>query len=262
MKPYTIQLFDANSHPTVAGGWPSKNLDSSFEKLSNELTMNSYRGACAVGIWGLECYAHRAFFELCRKNANLVPIAGYFPESASAVLGDLKAIRKTGYRGIKIHPRDPPIDLREPRVVKTFQAAAQLELPIFLCTYFHSTTESYPVRDPLYDIAALLQKAPRTRVLLVHGGDVNLLRFAELVRFNPRLLLDLSMTFMKYQGSSLDMDIRFLFERFDTRICIGTDFPEYTHHEVRKRFVEMSRGLAREKADNIAFRNIEDFLKL
>jgi hypothetical protein len=69
------------------------------------------------------------------------------------------------------------------------------------------------------------------------------------------------MTFMKYQGSSLDLDIRFLFERFDKIICIGTDFPEYTHREVRKRFVEMSRGLPRGKADNIAFRNIEDFLK-
>lgn len=261
MKPYPIQLFDANSHPTVAGGWPSKNLDSSFKKLSSELTKKHYRGACAVGVWGLERYAHQAFLELCRKNANLVPIAGYFPQSLSAIGGELKAIRKMGYRGIKIHPREPRIDLSDPRLVKTFEAAARLELPIFLCTYFHSMAEGYPAHDPLYDIAALLQKAPRARVLLVHGGDVNLLRYAELVRFNPRLLLDLSMTFMKYQGSSLDLDIRFLFERFDRRICIGTDFPEYTHQEVRKRFVEMSRGLARGKAENIAFRNIEDFLK-
>jgi predicted TIM-barrel fold metal-dependent hydrolase len=261
MKPYSIQLFDANSHPTVAGGWPSKDLDSSFKKLSSELTANHYRGACAVGVWGLECYAHGAFLELCRKNANLVPIAGYFPQNASAIQGELTDIRKTGYRGIKIHPRDPHIDLRDPRLVDTFQAAAQLELAIFLCTYFHSTAESYPVHDPLYDIAALLQEAPRARVLLVHGGDVNLLRYAELVRFNPRLLLDLSMTFMKYRGSSLDLDIRFLFERFDRKICVGTDFPEYTHQEVRERFVEMSRGLATDKAENIAFRNIEDFLK-
>jgi predicted TIM-barrel fold metal-dependent hydrolase len=223
--------------------------------------MNHYRGACAVGVWGLEGYAHRAFLELCRKDANLVPIAGFFPESASAIGGELQAIRETGYRGIKIHPRDPRLDLRDPRLVTTFQAAARLELPIFLCTYFHSTAESYPAHDPLYDIAALLQKAPGARVLLVHGGDVNLLRYAELVRFNPRLLLDLSMTFMKYQGSSLDLDIRFLFERFDKRICIGTDFPEYTHQEVWNRFVEMSKGLAREKAENIGFRNIEDFLK-
>ena len=261
MKPNPIQLFDANSHPTVAGGWMPKNLDSSFKKLSSELTKNHYRGACAVGVWGLESYAHGAFIELCRQNPNLVPIAGYFPQSPSAIGGELKAIQKTGYRGIKIHPRDPRIELRDPRLVKTFQAAARLGLPIFLCTYFHAEAESYPTNEPLYEIAALLQKAPTARVLLVHGGDVNLLRYAELVRFNPRLLLDLSMTFMKYQGSSLDLDIRFLFERFDRRICIGTDFPEYTHHEVRKRFVEMSRGLAREKADNIAFRNIEDFLK-
>jgi predicted TIM-barrel fold metal-dependent hydrolase len=261
MKADPIRLFDANCHPTVAGGWPSKNLDSRLKTLSSELTKNHYRGACAVGVWGLERYAHRAFLDLCEKNANLVPIAGYFPQSASTVGGELKAILEMGYRGIKIHPRDPPIDLNDPRLVKAFQAAARLQLPIFLCTYFHSTAESYPVHDPLYDIVALLQKAPKARVLLVHGGDVNLLRYAELVRFNPNLLLDLSMTFMKYQGSSLDLDIRFLFERFDRRICIGTDFPEYTHREVRKRFAEMSRGLGREKAENIAYRNIENFLK-
>jgi predicted TIM-barrel fold metal-dependent hydrolase len=170
MKPHPIQLFDANSHPTVAGGWPSKNLDSSFKKLSSELIENQYQGACAVGVCGLEGNAHRAFLGFCQNYANLVPIAGYFPQSASAVRGELKAIRKMGYRGIKIHPRDPHIDLRDPRLVKTFQAAARLELPIFLCTYFHSGAESYPTNEPLYDIAALLQKAPRSRVLLVHGG--------------------------------------------------------------------------------------------
>ena len=234
MKPHPIQLFDANSHPTAAGGWPSKNLDSSFKRLSSELTKNNYRGACAVGIWGLERYAHRPFLELCRNNASLVPIAGYFPQSASAI-GELEAIQKMGYRGIKIHPREPRIDLRDPRLVTTFQTAARLELPIFLCTYFHSATESYPAHDPLHDIAVLLQKAPRARVLLVHGGDVNLLRYAELVRFNPRLLLDLSMTFMKYQGSSLTWISGSFLSGSIRRICIGTDFPEYTHQEVWNR---------------------------
>lgn len=153
------------------------------------------------------------------------------------------------------------MSLKDPRLVKTFQVAARLELPIFLCTYFHSAVSGYPTQDPLFDIAALLRRAPRARVLLVHGGDVNLLRYAEMVRFNPNLLLDLSMTFMKYRSSSLDLDIRFLFEQFDRRICVGTDFPEYTHGEVRKRFIEMSKGISRTKLENIAFRNIEGFLK-
>jgi len=261
MRSSTIALFDANSHPTVGGGWPAKNLDSTFHRLSAELVKNHYRGACAVGVWGLERYAHQAFIERCRKHANLVPIAGYFPRASSSVGRELATLKKMGFKGIKIHPREPAMSLKDPRLVKTFQVAARLELPIFLCTYFHSAVSGYPTQDPLFDIAALLRRAPRARVLLVHGGDVNLLRYAEMVRFNPNLLLDLSMTFMKYRSSSLDLDIRFLFEQFDRRICVGTDFPEYTHGEVRKRFIEMSKGISRTKLENIAFRNIEGFLK-
>lgn len=255
-----ISLFDSNSHPTLKGGWPTKDLDSSFARLARDIDKAGYRGACAAGIWGLEGYRHQEFIAQCRKYPALVPIAGYCPKGSSGIGADLSAIKKLGYRGIKIHPKEPKLSLKDPRVFKTFKLAAKLKLPILLCTYLHSALKFYPDSDPLYDIAALLQSAPRARVMLVHGGDVNLLRYAELVRFNPNLLLDLSLTFMKYQSSSLDFDIRFLFERFDRRICIGTDFPEYTHREVRERFLKMSRGLPREKLENIAFRNIERFL--
>ena len=62
-------------------------------------------------------------------------------------------------------------------------------------------------------------------MVLLHGGDVQLLRYAELVRFNANLILDLSLTIMKYAGSSLDADLSFLFREFDRRICIGSDHP-------------------------------------
>ena len=253
-------LFDANSHPTITGGWPVKKLNSSFERLATELESSNYRGACAVGVWGLEDYSHQAFIDQCRRHANLVPIAGYFPSRSPNIARDLAAIKKMGFRGIKIHPREPKIQLRDARLVKVFETASHLQLPIFLCTYAHTSLEHYPVKDPLYDIAALLKSAPAARVLLVHGGGVDLLRYAELVRFNPNLLLDLSLTFMKYRSSSLDLDIRFLFERFDERICIGTDFPEYSPQDVRDQFMKMARGIPKQKLENIAFRNIEQFL--
>jgi len=253
-------LFDANSHPTVKGGWPVKGLDSTFERLATELESSNYRGACAVGVWGLEDYSHKAFIDQCRRYANLVPIAGYFPSRSSEVERDLAAIKKMGFRGIKIHPREPPIRFKDARLAEVFRAASRLHLRIFLCTYAHTSLEHYPVSDPLYEIAALLRSAPAASVLLVHGGGVDLLRYAELVRFNPNLLLDLSLTFMKYRSSSLDQDIRFLFERFDQRICLGTDFPEYSPQEVSEQFIKMSRGIPKKKLENIAFRNIEQFL--
>ena len=260
MKSTAISLFDSNSHPTVKGSWPSKGLNSSFERLALELKKNHYRGACAVGIWGLENYKHQAFIDQCHSYKNLVPIAGYFPSASSTIERDLTAVKKMGFKGIKIHPKEPAIRLKDARIVKTLAIASSLKLRIFLCTYLHASLKNYPHEDPLLDIVSLLRSTPQARVLLVHGGDVNLLRYAELVRFNPNLLLDLSLTFMKYRSSSLDLDIRFLFEQFDQRICIGTDFPEYTHQDVSKQFVTMSRGIARKKLENIAFGNIERFL--
>ena len=261
MKSMIPSLFDSNSHPTVGGGWSKKRLDSTFEKLDRELAKHRYRGACAVGIWGLENYGHEAFINRCRKYPDLIPIAGYFPVDLRKIDRDLAAIKKMGFRGIKIHPKEPMIRLRDPRMAKAFKTAAKLQLPIFLCTYQHSLLKTYPVSDPFFDIVALLRSAPEARVVLVHGGDVDLLRYAELVRFNPNLLLDLSQTFMKYRSSSVDLDIRFLFERFDERICIGTDFPEYTHKEVKEQFARMSRGIFLKKLENIAFGNIGRFLR-
>jgi len=80
------------------------------------------------------------------------------------------------------------------------------------------------------------------------------------VRFHKNLLLDLSFTIMKYEGSSIDLDIRFMFRNFDRRICIGTDHPEYSPAALEKRFSFFSQGLSEEKKQNIAYMNLTGFL--
>jgi len=68
------------------------------------------------------------------------------------------------------------------------------------------------------------------------------------------------LTIMKYAGSSLDADLSFLFREFDRRICIGSDHPEYSHQDLRTRFEGFASAIARDKAENIAFRNIMAFI--
>jgi predicted TIM-barrel fold metal-dependent hydrolase len=88
------------------------------------------------------------------------------------------------------------------------------------------------------------------------------MKYAELVRHNTNLLLDLSMTFMKYEGSSVDEDLTFLFSSFDRRICLGTDHPEWSHLQLRTRFEEVvaKTGIPEEKQKNIAYENLERFI--
>src|SRR6185503_12404899 len=111
-----------------------------------------------------------------------------------------------------------------------------------------------------YTLVGGLRRSPGSKVVLVHGGDVQALRYAELVHYNPNLLLDLSYTLLKYRGSSLDADMHYLFRALDRRTCIGVDHPEFTHRALRERFDELASGLPEEKANNIAHRNLESFL--
>ena len=67
------------------------------------------------------------------------------------------------------------------------------------------------------------------------------------------------MTMIKYEGSSIDDDIKFLFKNFDERICVGSDHPEYSHEKFRERFNFFSKGLTLKKKENIAFKNLERF---
>jgi predicted TIM-barrel fold metal-dependent hydrolase len=165
-----------------------------------------------------------------------------------------------GFRGIKLHPRFSGLTRRLGLLGPTLRAAGEAGLVVFLCTYLHGRLADYPGTDPLFDLVESLRQAPTTRVVLVHGGDVRLLQYAELVRHNPNLLLDLSLTLMKYAGSSLDADLRFLFRHLDQRICIGTDWPEYSAQAVRARFEDLTGDVTLQKRRNAAFCNLAGFL--
>jgi predicted TIM-barrel fold metal-dependent hydrolase len=99
-------------------------------------------------------------------------------------------------------------------------------------------------------------------MVLLHGGTVEMLRYAESIRTNPNVLLDLSYTLQRYEGSSLDQDISYLFRTFDRRICIGTDYPDYEPAQVRVRFEALANGLPRDKRENVGWKNIVKFLKI
>ena len=252
-------IFDSLAHPTLSGDWLGRGIAADFDTLAADLRRAGMPRACAIGLHGVEGYEHAAFAAACRRHPELVPIAGADPV-ADASVARLRELRAMGFRGIKLHPRFSRFTQDLQRLGDLFAAAGEAGLVVFLCTYLHCAAELAPARDPYYDIVAALARARHTRVVLVHGGDVQLLRYAELVRHNDNLLLDLSMTMMKYAGSSLDLDLRFLLSSFDRRICIGTDWPEYGTEAVARRFEDLSAGLPEIKRDNAARGNLARFL--
>lgn len=253
-------LFDSLAHPTLSGKWLNSPSDASFELLDVSLAEAGFVGASATGIGGVEGYDHHQFIAQCNRFPKLIPIAGLHPESEAQIFSEISLIKQLGFSAIKIHPRFSRIKSLERTLTEVFLAASEAQMPVYYCTYLHSEISQYPLADPIFALVAALKAAPLAKVVLLHGGDVQLLRYAELARFNPNLLLDLSMTICKYAGSSLDQDIRFLFHSFDRRICIGSDHPEWSHLALRKRFEFFGEGLPQEKIDNVGHRNILNFL--
>lgn len=254
-------LFDALAHPTVSGDWLRRGPLAGFAALDTELSQSGVARACAIGLDGVGNYDHAAFAEQCLRYPRLAPVAAYNP-LADASVQRMRSLRAMGYVGIKIHPRFSRLTHRLGTLGPVLRWAGEAGLVVFLCTYVHSRWGQYPTTDPFLDFVHSLRKAPETRVVLVHGGDVQLLRYAELVRFNANLLLDLSMTLMKYPGSSIDADLGFLFRCFDRRICIGSDWPEYPLAHVRSRFEALTTGCPPDKVANAAGLNLARFLGL
>ena len=162
-------------------------------------------------------------------------------------------LRSLGYRGIKIHPRRCGIDFRHPALPSIIRSA---EIPVLLCTYNYVKGPSRTGRR-LDDLLALLDKCGDAPVVLLHGGVLRCLEWAEAVRPYPNVLLDLSFTMTRFAGSSLDLDLRYLFANFDRRLCVGSDHPELSLGDFRARFDTLSVGIDEEKAHNIGHRNLE-----
>lgn len=255
-----IPLFDSLSHPCLSGDWFGRGLDASFPGLVRDLRAAGFSRACAVGVAGHEGYDHAAFAAQCRACPELVPIAGVAPQDAGAIDHELDMVRELGFVGIKLHPRISSFGYDDPRLIPTFKAAARRKLAVFLCTYFHTPIERYPTRDPLYSVVEAMKAAPDTRLVLLHGGTVELMRWMQFARHTPNILLDISFTLMRYRGSALDLDLAWLFDGFQNRTCFGADHPEYSHAEVRTRFEEIAARATPEAVRKIGGVNLARFL--
>ena len=261
----SIPIFDSLTHPTLNGQWilPKWTNCASIDELRSQMSASNVCGAFAVGMEGIGGYNEDTFLSHLKKEGNgkLFPIAffSFDKNSEEEYSIRLKEIKKKGYVGVKLHPRIGQFVLDNPSLPFVIDKANELGLVVMLCTYFYSNEVSLLANniERLGDMLLKIDK--QSRLILLHGGVVRLLDCMEIVRAFPNTLLDLSLTLCKYAGSSLDMDIQFLFQSFDRRICIGSDHPEIKLSMVRERFNFFSSNTTKEKAENIAYKNILNF---
>lgn len=253
------RFFDSLTHPSDQGEW-LKGEDSSYESLDNQRRklLCEYK-ACAVNM-PLKGMDNLNFYEECGKYSWIFPVARVLLRDLS--IKGIESIHMIGFKAIKIHPRQLCLNSIV-QLQDVFEYCYKHEITVFLCTYYYCDSSGWPTSDFLSELAKLNTLFP-VKLVLLHGGGVRLLEFAEFVRFNENVILDLSLTIMKYQGSSLDMDIKFLLKNFDRRICLGSDHPEYSVSDVLTRLDSLSGelDLSPVELDNIAYNNLNNLLGL
>lgn len=262
-----IPIFDTLTHPTIDGDWimPKYPQCAGIDKMLDEMRANNIKKAFAVGMKGIGSYDQEKFIKLVRGKApdELLPVAFFdFDDitTTQGIVNKLITIKNIGYCGIKLHPRIGNFTLDNQFLPIVIDKANEMKLAVLFCTYFYSNKQPMTVNniDRFNDM--LLKVNEKSRVILLHGGVVRLLEMMEIVRAFPNLLMDLSLTMCKYAGSSLDEDIKFLFQSFDRRICVGSDHPEINFATLRKRFNHFASFTTVEKAENIAHKNIESWI--
>lgn len=249
--------FDSLVHATRNGQWINGRDDASYSRLVMELDRAGVQRACLVGLAGV---VDNQFILECASASNdrLVPIAGLDPSRCadeSALVDEVGRIAEAGFAGIKLHPRLNGYDPVGARCLQAIRVASQHHLTVFLDTLFRQQPHATSCAPDVVDRIA--HECAGASIVLLHAGGAALLEVAEVIRLQPTLILDLSFTLMRYAGSSLDADIRWVMERLDQRIVIGSDMPEFTPSEAFARAERLAEGLAPEKWANMAYRNLE-----
>ena len=257
MTPMT-PLFDSLTHVTPDGSWMGeRSFDASLQRLLSDMDQAHTTRACLVTIAD---HGDNDYTLACARQHpdRFVPIAGLNPRvlptlrRVEAVVAQLAA---QGFAGIKLHPRLNGYDPLDAKCVAAIDAAAEHGLVVLLDTLFRRrglATRHAP--DVIDELAA---SCPETPILLLHATGPTMFELYEIVRANPRLMLDFSFTMMRYIGSRLDDDMHFLFKTTDQLITIGSDFPECSPGAMQKRFETLSQGIEPHRIDNIRYHNLE-----
>ncbi|MEM9202762.1 MAG: amidohydrolase family protein [Actinomycetota bacterium] len=253
-----MRLFDSLTHASADGAWlDNDRYDGGIARLVEELRRIAPSRACLVAIAGYQ--SNDDIEQFTRQHPDLfVPIAGFDPSKVDGpdeIERQLGALTQRGFAGIKMHPRLNHYDPLDVRSQQTIEAAGRHGLVVFLDTLFRQ--RDIVTRHPADVIDTLVNGHQGTRFVLLHGGGAHLLELFEMGRMHDHILIDVSFTLMRYAGSSIDQDIRFLCNQLDQRITVGSDMPEYTPAATLERITTLMDGLPIDKQENVLFRNLE-----
>ncbi len=257
-------LIDALTHATPDGKWFSTNYDSSTKNLLDNMDKCGVDKAVIVALAG---YIENDFiFKLCKEHSDrLIPGVSINPvmfnNSKDALLQIKMLFSNEDCNILKLHPRLHKYDISDTRFLRVLEEIAQSERKI---NVWLDTLLRYPgaamTKPPVDAIHELVGKFPSIDFVLLHACGHEILSLAEAIRGYKNAFLDVSFTLHRYIGSSVALDLSYLFGRFDERIVFGSDFPEVSISQALADFNSLTTELALDKRERILWKNLRNLL--
>ncbi len=254
-------IIDSLTHITPDGKWFNTEYDCSSAALSEMMLTGGVDKAvvCSMPLSELNEYV----LKYCKTNPdNFLPVAGFHPagKDEKIIAEEILYLAKSGFIGIKIHPRISQLKLDSDEVVFAIRKAGQMGMTSFVCTIQRPPAQ--PLNRPLYDaIHYICEQCRESKIVLLHGGYYELLAVSEIVRPYENVFIDLSTTLQRFLQTSLKNDIKFLINTFDKRIVFGSDFPEHRYGDVKQILQSLGYDESTLEKQGILGNNFYNFLK-
>lgn len=233
-----------------------------ISKISEKLSSSKINFALAMYDYEKSFKNRKIFHDNCKKFKNLIPVG--LLRDVNNVKKEINNILKLKYKFIKIHPRMLKRNLSDEKFyTKVFKELNKTNLTILWCTFDGWENKASDINQ-LDFISKLINLTKKNKIILMHGGGPNIIKYYEKFRFIKRVYLDLSYTLPHYYESSVEKDIIFLMKRFDQRLLVGTDFPTISlekHYKILNKIIKKSK-LNNLKKNNILYKNLEKIINI
>ena len=244
-------MFDSNIHV----------VDNSLEylnKISKKITDHGISKALCMFDNEKNFKERKIFYENCKKTSNLVPVATI--RNTQNIKSEIRNINKIGFKFVKFHPRNLNIKIGSKFYTKAFKQLNQIKICILWCTFDGWSTKKINDIDQLSFLASLNNINKKNKIILMHSGGPNILRYYEKFRFCNNVFFDLSYTISHYKNTSIEEDIIFLFQKFDKRVVSGSDYPSIKikfHWNDLIKLMKKSK-ISKLKRNNILYNNLNN----
>lgn len=253
-------VVDAHVHVHPDADGLGGNYDASPERLVRELASG---GPDKVILLPIDALISTEFvYEVSQLMPERIFIFGSLDPKDAAVKRLEYIYEKYRVKGLKLHPRRQGIEPSGKEVSSVVAAASEMGLPVvFDCFPWGHDFQKYN-HPAQYDILA--SKVPEAKIILAHCAGHYVFDAFTVAKSNPNLYLDISLSILYYQGSSVVNDIAFCIRKLGAdRVIYGSDYPQYGFLEYLDATVALldQAGFSGKEKDLIMGGNIERLIE-